>query len=54
MDSGSEQMAAMDIAVIGGEGRVDMGERGAILVAGKISLKADQFAGRGPVPDQED
>ena len=42
-------MAAVDIAVIGGEGRVDMGERGAILVAGKVSLKADQFAGCGEV-----
>ena len=42
-------MTAVDIAVIGGEGRVDMGERGAILVAGKVSLKADQFAGCGEV-----
>ena len=42
-------MAAMDIAVIGSEGGVDMGERGTILVAGKVTLKADQFAGRGKV-----
>ncbi len=30
-------MAAVDIAVIGGEGCVDMGERGTILVAGEVA-----------------
>ena len=42
-------MAAMNIAVIGGEGGVDMGEGGAILEAGKVALKADQFAGHWEV-----